>query len=165
MEFDYGAAARLRLPCAGMHQVRSFSPAADNHLLPLLSLPPAPLCCAAVQQVRPFGVFVKIDGYRKFGLVHFSQASGMPFGNARLGHTSALLQHCCTPEMMRSCLHGAAVSPGTCSRVPGRRSSAGGAGVSAWSHPFTTRLPGASTVACRSASTSISQRRTQMKSR
>ncbi|PSC76425.1 S1 RNA binding domain-containing [Micractinium conductrix] len=30
---------------------------------------------AAVQQVRPFGVFVKIDGYRKFGLVHFSQIS------------------------------------------------------------------------------------------
>ncbi|PRW33884.1 S1 RNA binding domain-containing isoform B [Chlorella sorokiniana] len=30
---------------------------------------------AAVQSVRPFGVFVKIDGYRKYGLVHFSQIS------------------------------------------------------------------------------------------
>ncbi|KAL4425307.1 hypothetical protein ABPG75_009323 [Micractinium tetrahymenae] len=29
----------------------------------------------AVQQVRPFGVFVKLDGYRKYGLVHFSQIS------------------------------------------------------------------------------------------
>lgn len=34
------------------------------------------LTIAAVQSVRPFGVFVKIDGYRKYGLVHFSQASG-----------------------------------------------------------------------------------------
>lgn len=37
-------------------------------------LPPFHLC-AAVQSVRPFGVFVKIDGFRKYGLVHFSQAS------------------------------------------------------------------------------------------
>ncbi|EFN56958.1 hypothetical protein CHLNCDRAFT_143529 [Chlorella variabilis] len=29
----------------------------------------------SVQQVRPFGVFVKLDGYRKYGLVHFSQIS------------------------------------------------------------------------------------------
>ncbi|KAL4418798.1 hypothetical protein ABPG77_010207 [Micractinium sp. CCAP 211/92] len=29
----------------------------------------------AVQQVRPFGVFVKLDGFRKYGLVHFSQIS------------------------------------------------------------------------------------------
>lgn len=31
---------------------------------------------AAVQSVRPFGVFVKLDGYRKFGLVHVSQVCG-----------------------------------------------------------------------------------------
>eukprot|EP00887_Chlorella_sp_A99_P003531 scaffold7.g3531.t1 len=28
-----------------------------------------------VQSVRPFGVFVRIDGFRKYGLVHFSQIS------------------------------------------------------------------------------------------
>lgn len=39
-------------------------------------MPSPPACLprpAAVQQVRPFGVFVKLDGYRKYGLVHFSQ--------------------------------------------------------------------------------------------
>ena len=28
---------------------------------------------ATVQQLRPFGAFVKLEGYRKYGLVHVSQ--------------------------------------------------------------------------------------------
>ena len=36
---------------------------------------------AAIQSVRPFGVFVQLEGYRKYGLVHFSQISDhMSFG-------------------------------------------------------------------------------------
>jgi hypothetical protein len=48
--------------------------------------PPLLPCCpsAAVQSVRPFGVFVKMDGYHKYGLVHFSQVG---WGDARVGCT------------------------------------------------------------------------------
>lgn len=46
------------------------------------ALPPSRRHAAAVQQVRPFGVFVKLDGYRKYGLVHFSQVGSHPLDSA-----------------------------------------------------------------------------------
>lgn len=79
--------------------------------LPLSLLP------AAVQQVRPFGVFVKLDGYRKYGLVHFSQVGGLP------GCVAARCRPCphawpaCRPHMCDSPPRGPVCSIRRCPQI------------------------------------------------